>query len=129
MVSSPILRSASDSRRSPSDQGRFCFNPSFPDSRKSPRQAASRCTSTPTSRETSSIDSPRSSRNTTSILRLADHLGFDRKSSDSLLDTDMSVMLAPLYRPPNNPGCGGQAPRLSSSHVDGLVGCGEETWS
>src|SRR5690606_36335327 len=45
----------------------------------------------------------RNSRNTTSILRFADHLGFDRKSPASSLDTDMSTtMLAPLYRLSND---------------------------
>src|SRR5690606_30282516 len=61
-----------------------------------------------TSRDTSSKDSPRNSRNTTSILRFADHLGFDRKSPASSLDTDMSTMLAPLYRLSNDSGCGGR---------------------
>src|SRR5690606_14321424 len=79
-----------------------------PDSKKSSRHAARRCASTPTSRDTSSKDSPRNSRNTTSILRFADHLGFDRKSPASSLDTDMSTtMLAPLYRLSNDSGCGG----------------------
>src|SRR5690606_21215237 len=90
-----------------SARGRFCFRPCLPDSKKSSRHAARRCASTPTSRDTSSKDSPRNSRNTTSILRFADHLGFDRKSPASSLDTDMSTMLAPLYRLSNDSGCGG----------------------
>src|SRR5690606_6462960 len=94
-------------RRSPSARGRFCFRPCLPDSKKSSRHAARRCASTPTSRDTSSKDSPRNSRNTTSILRFADHLGFDPKSPASSLDTDMSTMLAPLYRLSNDSGCGG----------------------
>src|SRR5690606_38595981 len=85
--------------------------PCLPDSKKSSRHAARRCASTPTSRDTSSKDSPRNSRNTTSILRFADHLGFDRKSPASSLDTDMSTMLAPLYRLSNDSGCGGTGSR------------------
>src|SRR5690606_31479191 len=118
IVNSPILRSASERRRSPSARGRFCFRPCLPDSKKSSRHAARRCASTPTSRDTSSKDSPRNSRNTTSILRLAHHPGLDRKSPASSLDTDMSTMLAPLYRLSNDSGCGGLAGCSSALTVD-----------
>ncbi len=57
-VSSPILRSASRSLRSSSVVARFPFKPSFPASKNSSRQAASRWASTPTSRLTSSSSRP-----------------------------------------------------------------------
>jgi CBS domain-containing protein len=47
-------------------------------------------------------------------LRFADHLGCDRKSPASLLDTDMSVMLAPIYRLSNHPGSAGDLTELGS---------------
>jgi hypothetical protein len=51
------------------------------------------------------------------IFRFADHRGFDRKPSDSSLDTDMSVILASLYRLSNNPGCGERQAVHASMHV------------
>src|SRR4029450_5094997 len=79
MVSWPILRSASLSWRSSGDRsGRWPFRPSLPPSRKSSRQAATRCASTLSPRESSSRDSPRSNLSTASSFLPADHLGRDR---------------------------------------------------
>jgi hypothetical protein len=47
----------------------------LPPSRKSSRQAASRCASTCSSRESAWRDSPRSNRSTASVFLPADHLG------------------------------------------------------
>jgi transposase-like protein len=73
--------------------------------------------STPTWRDMSSIDSPRNSCHTTSIFRFADHRGRDRWPWDSLFSTDMSVIVAPLYRLSTNPGCGGAHTLLSGCHI------------
>jgi hypothetical protein len=79
MVSWPILRWACRNARSSGDRsGRWPFNASLPPSRKSSRQAASRCATTPSSRDSTSNGSPRSSRSTASIFLPADHLGRDR---------------------------------------------------
>jgi hypothetical protein len=79
MVSCPTLRSACRNARSSADRsGRCPFRASLPPSRKSSRQAARRCASTPSSRDSLSSGSPPSSRNTASIFLPADHLGRDR---------------------------------------------------
>jgi NlpC/P60 family len=76
MVSCPTLRSACrNARSSPDRSGRWPFNASLPPSRKSSRQAASRWASTPSSRDSTSNDSPRNSRSTASISLPADHPG------------------------------------------------------
>ena len=69
-------------------------------------RTAAECASTPTSRDTSSRDSPRS-RITTSIFLFADHRGRARKSWSSS-STDMRAMLAPLYRLSEHPGSDGE---------------------
>jgi hypothetical protein len=73
MVSCPILRCACRSARSSADRsGRWPFRPCLPLSRKSSRQAASRCASTPSSRDSVSRGSPRSNLSTASIFLPAD---------------------------------------------------------
>ena len=71
----------------------------------------------------SSSDSPRNSRITTSILRFADHRGRDLKSSWDSLSTDMSGIVAPLYRLSNNPGSDGHD--LRHTHAALLIAQGE----
>jgi hypothetical protein len=79
MVSWPTLRPACcNARSSPDRSGRWPFSASVPPSRKSSRQAASRCASTPSSRDSTSNGSPRNNRSTASIFLPADHLGRDR---------------------------------------------------